>query len=145
MHAAQDNYLLIFCQGRRLFCIFALGALWGIVEKPRRMFHLKSCIMQKIELIGNLGSDVNAEKFSEKGFVRFRLACSRGPRSAEEDANRTTWYTITAYVSSGVIPFLKKGVRVFVRGDLTAGTYVDRTGAVQVSLDVITRDCELCG
>ena len=145
MHAARDNYLLIFVKGGGFFCKFAPGALWGIVEKPRRMFHLKSCKMQKIELIGNLGSDVNAEKFSEKGFVRFRLACSRGPRSADDDGSRTTWYTITAYVSSGVIPYLKKGARVFVRGDLTASTYVDRTGAVQVSLDVITHDCELCG
>ena len=100
--------------------------------------------MQKIELIGNLGSDANVEKKAERGFVAFRLAVTRSRRNATgESEKRTEWYTVNAYISDGVVPYLKKGARVFLRGELFTSVYADRNGNAQVSLDVITRELEL--
>lgn len=100
--------------------------------------------MQKIELIGNLGSDANVEKKPERGFVAFRLAVTRSKRNATgETEKRTEWYTVNAYVSDSVVPYLKKGARVFLRGELFTSVYADRNGNAQVSLDVITRELEL--
>ena len=100
--------------------------------------------MQKIELIGNLGSDANVEKKAERGFVAFRLAVTRSRRNANgESEKRTEWYTVYAYISDGGVPLLKKGARVLLRGELGTSVYADRNGNAQVSLDVITREVEL--
>lgn len=100
--------------------------------------------MQKIELIGNLGSDANTEKKAERGFVSFRLAVSRARWTAPgELEKRSEWYTVTAFVSDNVVPYLKKGARVYLRGELFTSVYADKNGNAQVSLDVITRELEL--
>ena len=101
-------------------------------------------IMQKIELIGNLGSDANVEKKAERGFVAFRLAVTRSRRNATgELEKRTECYTVNAYIYDSVVPYLKKGARVFLRGELFTSVYADKLGYPQVSLDVITRELEL--
>lgn len=101
--------------------------------------------MQKIELIGNIGADANTERYAAKGYVRFRLGCTTMRRDEKGNPVKdATWYTVSAFVSSGLVPFLKKGTKLYVRGDLTTNVYTDKTGTPLVGLDVYSHEVELC-
>lgn len=101
--------------------------------------------MEKIEIIGNLGDACSTSKYEEKKFVRFRLAATSVQIENGNRVEKTNWYSVTAYVGAGVIPFLVKGAKVYVRGDLKASIYADKNGYAQLDLSVITSELVLCG
>lgn len=92
--------------------------------------------MQKLTLIGNLGQDPE-ERTTPNGtkLVRFSLAVS--PKK-----DQTVWYECTIWqrrlpLFEGMLPFLKKGSRVFISGDFhTPETYQDKQGNAKIKLRV---------
>ena len=49
------------------------------------------------------------------------------------------------FLGGKMLPYLKKGTKVFVRGRLSAKTYTTRTGEIKVSLSVMASEVQLCG
>lgn len=73
--------------------------------------------MQQIQLIGNLGEDCRIVDYNGSRFASFRIACTERLRRSGDDQEITTWYTCNLNrPDAGIIPYLKKGVRVFVQG-----------------------------
>lgn len=73
--------------------------------------------MQQIQIIGNLGEDCQIREFNGSRFATFRVACTEKIRRSGDDNEVTTWYSCSLNrPDAGVIPYLKKGVRVFVQG-----------------------------
>ena len=75
--------------------------------------------MLRIEIIGNIGGDAEVKNDNGRKYVQFSVADSR--KYKKEDG---TEVEVTNWVScflrnpdSAVVPFLKKGTRVFVRGN----------------------------
>lgn len=75
--------------------------------------------MFKVEIIGNIGGDAEVKNDNGRKYVQFSVADSR--KYKKEDG---TEVEVTNWVScflrnpdSAVVPFLKKGTRVFVRGN----------------------------
>ena len=59
---------------------------------------------------------------------------------------RTTWLSIYWYGEGGaVLPYLKRGAKVFVRGTMRNNLYTDRTGQTRVDINVNAREVYLCG
>lgn len=103
--------------------------------------------MLKAELIGNLGSDAEIKEFGGKKYVALSIATTEYAK--DEQGNRadvTTWVSALWYGDGGgLFAYLKKGAKVFVRGNLRTKIYTDKQGVQQVAINVNASEVQLCG
>lgn len=80
--------------------------------------------MLKTEFIGHLGADVEIKTANGQEFAVFRAAHSDSWKDGQGIAHETTiWVDVTLPRSHAVIPYLKKGTMVFVRGNAALRCY----------------------
>lgn len=104
--------------------------------------------MLKVELIGNLGADAEVKESNGSKFVTFRVADSQKfKRQSGEEVDQTNWIDVTMSNSeSKVIPYLKAGVKVFVRGNANLRVYSSKKDrCMKAGLQVSALEVELCG
>ena len=104
--------------------------------------------MLKIELIGNLGADAEVKDVNGSKFVTFRVAnTDKWKTDGGEEKERTTWVDVTFNnPDSGVVPFLKAGVKVFVRGNGSTRIYSSKKDrCMKAGLQIAATEIELCG
>ena len=103
--------------------------------------------MLKAEIIGTIGADAEIKDFSGKKYVYLSVACN--DYSKDQQGNRTettTWVSVLWYGDGGgLLPYLKKGAKVFIRGNLKAKAYTDKQGAAQASININASEVQLCG
>lgn len=75
--------------------------------------------MLKFEIIGNLGADAVVKDDNGRKYVQFSVADSRRYKRADgTDVEVTNWVScFMQRADAPVVPYLRKGVRVFVRGN----------------------------
>jgi single-strand DNA-binding protein len=101
--------------------------------------------MLTLELIGNLGSDALVKDFSGQKYISFSVAHSESYMDAQSvKHDKTTWVNCLKYGEGNVFSYLKKGTRVFVRGDLSTKIY-DSHGTLQVALNCRVKELQLIG
>lgn len=104
--------------------------------------------MLKVELIGNLGADVEVKESNGSKFATFRIAdTSRYKTQSGEDKEVTNWIDCSYNnVESKVLPYLKAGVKVFVRGNASLRVYSSKKDrCMKAGLQVSVVEIELCG
>lgn len=104
--------------------------------------------MFKIEVIGNLGADCEVKNEQGYKFASFRVAHSeKWTDSDGKEQTQVTWIDCTINnIESKVIPFLKSGTKVFVRGFANLRVYSskkDRMMKAGITCKVL--EIELCG
>lgn len=81
--------------------------------------------MLRCELIGNLGADCEVKESNGSKFVTMRVAHTT--RLKQDDGTvkeRTDWVDVTwNKTDSGLLPYLKAGTKIYVRGDLRLRVY----------------------
>lgn len=101
--------------------------------------------MLQLEVIGNLGSDATIKDFNGQKFIAFSVAHTESYNDQQgQKHERTTWVSCLKYGESAVINYLKKGTRVFVRGELSAKAYTTN-GVTQVGINCKVRELQLLG
>ena len=76
--------------------------------------------MIKVEIIGNLGADAQLLEKNGNKFVAFRVANTDKwvDKSTGQVIESTQWVSCTLNGDGGaLLPYLKKGTKVFVRGN----------------------------
>ena len=104
--------------------------------------------MFKVELIGNLGSDCEVKQDQGYKFATFRVAHSERWTNAEgKEETNLVWIDCTMNnVDSKVIPYLKTGVKVFVRGFGSLRVYSSKKDRMmKAGLTCKVLEIELCG
>lgn len=104
--------------------------------------------MLKVELIGNLGADVEIKESNGSKFATMRIAHS--DRWADDQGNvkeSTTWVDVTMNnTESKVLQYLKAGVKVFVRGTARLRVYSSQKDrCMKAGLTIVASEIELCG
>ena len=103
--------------------------------------------MLKVEIIGTIGADAEVKDFSGKKYVSLSVACN--DYAKDQQGNRTettTWVSVLWYGDGGgLLPYLKKGAKVFIRGNLKTKAYTDKQGAAQASININASEVQLCG
>lgn len=104
--------------------------------------------MIRCEIIGNLAADVVRRVENGRTFATFRVASS----ARMTDPNTGEITEVTTWVSCAynnpperLLPYLKKGTKVFLRGPLSARVYKDRAGITCAGLNMSVWELELCG
>lgn len=104
--------------------------------------------MLKVELIGNLGADVEIKTANGSQFATFRVAdTTKYTTNQGENKEITNWIDCTLNnVESKVLPYLKAGVKVFVRGNANLRVYSSKKDrCMKAGLQVSVNEIELCG
>lgn len=101
--------------------------------------------MLAVEVIGNLGADAVIREFSGQKFIAFSVAHTESYNNAQgQKQERTTWVSCLKYGESAVLNYLKKGTRVFVRGELSTKIY-EAGGSPQVGVNCKVKELKLLG
>lgn len=80
--------------------------------------------MLVLEAIGNLGADAIIKDLNGQKYIAFSVAHTESYKDSQGQRHeRTTWVSCLKYGESPVINYLKKGTRVFIRGELSAKAY----------------------
>ena len=99
--------------------------------------------MLRIDIIGNLGGDAVTKTLNGKPTTTFSVATTeRYNDSKGNRQERVTWFSCMYRGSDKVLPYLKKGTKVFVRGNLRMSLY-EYNGQPAISADVSVRELEL--
>lgn len=104
--------------------------------------------MLKVEIIGNLGADAEVKEANGSKFVTMRVAHSvRIDDGTGDRRERTDWVDVVlSNTESKVIPFLKAGVKVFVRGNASLRAYSSpKDRCWKAGLSVSAFEIELVG
>ena len=104
--------------------------------------------MFKAEIIGNLGADAEIKEANGHKFVTFRVAHSETWKTdAGESKERTQWIDCTmSNADSGIVPFLKQGVKVFCRGHVSLRVYSSpKLRQMVAGVSVAVQEIELVG
>lgn len=98
--------------------------------------------MLKLEVIGNIGDDAKIRNINGNQCVSFNVASSEKRNGAET----TTWVSVLMNGDGGnLFQYLKKGVKVFVRGNLSVKPYQDNGGQYRVGINLSATEIQLCG
>lgn len=104
--------------------------------------------MFKVEAIGNLGADAEVRDANGSKFISFRIAHSeKWEQSDGSSKERTQWIDVVmSNAESKVLPYLKQGVKVFVRGHASLRVYSSPKERMMLAgIQVNAQDVELCG
>ena len=104
--------------------------------------------MLKAELIGNLGADCEVKEANGSKFVTMRIAHSEKFKQANgQEVETTTWVDVTwNKTDSAILPYLKAGVKVFVRGYLSTRVYSSKKDRqMKAGVSIAATEIELCG
>lgn len=104
--------------------------------------------MLKVELIGNLGADVEVRESNGSKFATMRIAHSEKWDDGNGNVKESTiWIDVTMNnTESKVLQYLKAGVKVFVRGHARLRVYSSQKDrCMKAGLTVVASEIELCG
>lgn len=104
--------------------------------------------MFKVEMIGNLGADCEVKDSNGSKFVTFRLAHTEKYKQQDgREVVDTSWIDVTYNkTDSGLLPYLKQGVKVFVRGNAHLRVYSSKKDrCMKAGLTIAAMEIELCG
>ena len=100
-------------------------------------------MLNKVQLIGNVGADPEIRSFSNGGKVaNIRLATSERWRDKNtgERKEKTEWHSIAVFNDGlvGVIErYVKKGSKLYIEGKLQTRKWQDQSGNDRYSTDVV--------
>lgn len=104
--------------------------------------------MLKVEIIGNLGADAEVKESNGSKFVTMRIAHSESWKDEQGNKQeRTTWVdAIINDAESKVLPFLRQGQKVFVRGNANLRVYSSpKDKRMKAGLTINVWEIELLG
>lgn len=98
--------------------------------------------MLKLQAIGNLGRDAEQKVVNDKIVINFSLAHTEKINGQD----KTIWIDCAKWgEKTGILPYLKKGQKVYVEGQPDIRTYQKQDGSTAVSLTLRVAHIELCG
>lgn len=104
--------------------------------------------MFKVEVIGNLGADCEVKEANGSKFAVLRVAHSTKYTDQQGQQHETTdWIDgILNDVNAKVIPYLRQGVKVFIRGNASMRVYSSpKDRMMKAGITVNIWEIELCG
>lgn len=104
--------------------------------------------MFKVEFIGNLGADAEIKEANGSKWVAMRAAhTARYETEGGETREATTWVDISLNnTESKIIPYLKAGTKVFVRGNADLRVYSSKKDRMmKAGVRIMAQEIELVG
>lgn len=101
--------------------------------------------MNKLQITGNIGKDAVVSDVNGWDVINFSV----GVNKKTKEGQTTVWVDCSWWKKKGelnILPYLKKGTKVLVEGEASAGIYSDKkTGETKSKLCLNVRELELLG
>ena len=99
--------------------------------------------MQKLMIIGNLSEDAAVVGLPNgNSVINFNVAVNEKAKGEK----KTTWYRAAKFGNDiAILPFLKKGTKVFLSGKPDIEQYTSNTGEAKANQKIIVFEVELLG
>ena len=104
--------------------------------------------MFKIDVIGNLGADAETRVNNGDTYVTFRVAhtVKSVDMQTGEVVRVAVWVSCSkAGECTNLMPFLRKGTKVYVRGNAQLKVYTGHDGKPHAGINLFVHELELCG
>lgn len=103
--------------------------------------------MNRLTFIGNLGNDATVKEVNSKTVINFSIAHTEKWKDAQGNLKeKTTWLACARWGdNAAVAPYLTKGTKVAVVGDVEAEAYKNAAGEAMATLKMNVRELELLG
>lgn len=101
--------------------------------------------MQKTMVIGHLGRDAEVKTVNGKEVINFSVCHSKSyvRKDTGQKVDEQVWFDCALWERSAVSPFLKKGIQVYVEGEVGSRPYADKDGELRSSLTLRVEKLEL--
>ena len=102
--------------------------------------------MQRIEIIGRVGSDAEVKDLGGNQVINFSVAVSETFIKNNEKVTNTTWFEISKWGNSTTVAqYIKKGGQIFVSGKVSNRAWINNDGKAQVTNGINAFEIELLG
>lgn len=92
--------------------------------------------MLQLSLIGTLGHDATEKNINGKNYLAYSVAVTEN--------KMTTWVDVMTRSENGNLKaYLKKGAKVYIQGNPSVSTYINKAGAAVASITLWSRDLEI--
>lgn len=93
----------------------------------------------KTLIIGNVGRDAELS-YTPTGLAvaKFTVAVNKVTGKGDTRKESTTWYRVTVWreLAESVAPYIKKGITIFVEGEIGLNAYTNKKGEAAASLEL---------
>lgn len=83
--------------------------------------------MKQLTIIGNLGNDAIQKEANGAKFLEFSVAVNEKYKKADGTTVESTDWINCTYKGLGLLPFLKKGDKILVQGNMKVKAYQDKS------------------
>lgn len=106
--------------------------------------------VNKVIIVGNLGSDPEVKQFANGGSVtRIAVATSEqwNDKQTGERREQTEWHRISLFNKLGEIAaqYLRKGSQVYIEGSLRTSKYTDQNGVERYATEIRAENMQMLG
>lgn len=103
--------------------------------------------MLQTTVIGHLGNDAIQKEVNGKKVANFSVAHTEKYKTGDgSPTERTTWLECAYWNEAlGVVPYLKKGILVYVQGSPIVETYVSKEGVTKAAFRLRVNNIQLLG
>ncbi len=106
--------------------------------------------VNKVIIVGNLGSDPEVKQFANGGSVtRIAVATSEqwNDKQTGERREQTEWHRISLFNKLGEIAaqYLRKGSQVYIEGSLRTNKYTDQNGIERYATEIRAEQMQMLG
>lgn len=105
-------------------------------------------LKNRVQLIGNVGSDAEVKTFDKSKMARFSLATNETFKNAAgEKVKETQWHQLVIWGKPAELAekLLKKGVEVAIDGKLVTRSYTDKDNNKKYVTEVVVNEFVLLG
>jgi single-strand DNA-binding protein len=98
--------------------------------------------MNKVFLIGNVGSDVDFKETNTTNICNFNIAVTKRMKKNGEPVEQTTWFRIATFGKLAELAnqYIKKGQKVHIEGEIEFRDYVSNEGIKKTATNIIAEN-----
>jgi single-strand DNA-binding protein len=101
--------------------------------------------MNKIFLIGNVGSDPEFKQTNNSSVSSFSLAVNEKRKVNDQYETKATWFKIVHFGKGAEFTqkFIKKGMKIHIEGKVEVSTYSANDGSQRQSMSIIAENINI--
>jgi len=100
--------------------------------------------VNKIILLGNVGKDPEVHEHQNK-LALLTLATSKTYKKDGEPVTKTEWHNLVFWsgLANVVEKYVKKGMRIYVEGEMTYTSFTDKEGVQRIKSQVVVSNMQM--